>query len=254
MSASIVDTTTPESNAKITVIQPHPLADVLFYGKDDGSVVLYDGQSAACLRTLYSHKAQIRLLAWCHRKSALLSIDASSQIFLYEVQHVSSKDSLERNMVFQSLLESEMAIMDVLVEEAESKFVVSTRQSDHLFTMEGKHVKDKIRQDEQLIRKWANHPDSSNHMVSVDAFDVRVYCWDDFSEIATFSLPTGLSSVDIKSLMSYSFGRENKLLLEMADWNSSAKATALTAIDANVLSIGDDAESTRRQDGRQATF
>jgi hypothetical protein len=111
--------------------------EVIFYGKDDRSVVLYERKTAASLGTLYSHKSLVRLLAWIERRDALLSADASNRIFLHRIQKSADKGWFsDLTVLFKSRLDSEKAIIDVIVGEIAAKFLVSTRESDHLFNLD----------------------------------------------------------------------------------------------------------------------
>jgi WD40 repeat protein len=61
-STSIVETVVLDAKAKVTAMVTHPTAKVIFCGKDDGTVVLYNRETAAPIKTLYSHKSHVRLL------------------------------------------------------------------------------------------------------------------------------------------------------------------------------------------------
>ncbi|KAJ4160357.1 hypothetical protein NW754_003482 [Fusarium falciforme] len=114
-STTVVETVSMEAKAKITAMVVHHTSEVIFCGKDDGSVVLYGRKMAASLGTLYSHKSPVRLLAWIERRDALLSVDASNRIFLHRIQKSADKGWLsDLTVLFKSRLDSEKAIIDVL--------------------------------------------------------------------------------------------------------------------------------------------
>jgi WD40 repeat protein len=59
----MVDVVASDARVKISAIVLHPKGDFVFCGKDDGSVTLYDLKTGAEVRTLYRHKALVRIFS-----------------------------------------------------------------------------------------------------------------------------------------------------------------------------------------------
>ncbi|KAJ9143353.1 GPI inositol-deacylase [Pleurostoma richardsiae] len=238
-SASIVETAALEAKAKITAIVVHPAADVIFCGKDDGMVVLYDKKTGRFLHTVYNHKSSVRLLAWCQQRNGLLSVDAGNRIFLHKIQKAADQgpSSADVQVLFQSHLESDNAIYDILLGGDAGKLVVSTRESDHLFTLTGEHKKDRTCLGLPPIRKWVHHPRSSLHLICVDSLTVRIYLWDDWSEVESFSLALDNDTIQLKSVVLYSFMGEQRILLEFSELDGSPKTRSLAIFNANRFDI-----------------
>ncbi|MBE3042520.1 hypothetical protein IMZ48_08065, partial [Candidatus Bathyarchaeota archaeon] len=223
-SASVINTVSLEPKAKITAIMVHHTPDVIFAGRDDGAVLLYCRKTATCLRTLYSHKSPIRLLVWCQRKEALLSVDGSNRIFMYRVQKAAHGGwSTDPTMLFQSHLSSGGAIFDVLLGEEAGKFMVSTHQSDHLFNLDGSRETERALQGVSGNRKWILHPRSPLHIICFDEATAFTYRWEDWSEVRRVSLSTLNDMERIKSLTVYTCGQERKILLELSEGEGSRK-------------------------------
>ncbi|KAK4870097.1 hypothetical protein LT330_005151 [Penicillium expansum] len=187
---TVVEAVSMEAKAKITAMVIHHTSEVIFYGKDDGSVVLYERKTAASLGTLYSHKSPVRLLAWIEQRDALLSIDASNRIFVHTIHNSEDKGWLcNMTVLFKAHLDSDKAITDVLVGGTAAKFLVSTRESDHLFSLDsGTHERERTYPQMPGIRKWISHPESSLHLVCVNNFKACTYCWCDWSEVSSIAL------------------------------------------------------------------
>lgn len=225
-SASIVSTVTLESKAKITVIAVHHTAEVIFSGRDDGAVLLHCRKTAACLRILYTHKSSIRLLVWCQQSEALLSVDVPNRIFMYKVLKTENEDwSADPTMLFQSHLQSENAIVDVLVGEVAGRFVVSTRESDHLFNLDGSHEAERTYQGVPSNHKWILHPKSSLHMLCFGELTARIYRWRDWAEVGCLVLPTNNEMARLKSLTVYPCGQERRILVELSEDDGSNKTS-----------------------------
>ncbi|CDM29076.1 hypothetical protein DTO013E5_5805 [Penicillium roqueforti] len=236
---TVVETVSMEAKAKITAMAVHHTPEVIFCGKDDGSVVLYERKMVASLGILYSHKSPVRLLVWIERRDALLSIDASNRIFAHRIRKSADKGWLsDSTVLFKSHLDSEKAIIDVLVGELAAKFLVSTRGSDYLFNLDsGKFERERTYPLVPGIRKWLSHPESSLHMVCVDNVKISAYCWSDWSEVSSIALSLDNDTAEIKSASFYSLGQKQRIILDLLYPNSSASINMIAIIDADCLSI-----------------
>lgn len=220
----------------------HHTSEVVFCGKDDGSVVLYERKMAASLGTLYSHKSPVRWLTWIERRDALLGVDASNMIFLHRIRKSADQSWLsDLTVIFKFRLDSEKAIMDLLVGEMAAKFLVSTRDSDYLFNLDsGKYERERTYSQTPGIRKWLPHPESSLHLVCVDNVQVYTYCWSDWSEFSCIHFSMETAMTELKSVILYSLGQKQRimLMLELVHHNSSVDVNRITIIDASSLAVG----------------
>ncbi|KAL2842498.1 hypothetical protein BJX68DRAFT_270673 [Aspergillus pseudodeflectus] len=239
-STTVVDTISMEAKAKVTAMVVHHTSEVIFCGKDDGSVVIYEQKTATSLGTLYSHKSPVRLLVWIARRDALLSIDASNRIFLYRIQKKASKEwPLNPTVIFKSHLDSEKAITDVLVGDMVAKFLVSTRDSDYLFNLNsGEYEEERTQPQVSGIRKWLPHPKSPLHLMCVDNVKVRAYCWSDWSELSSITLSLDNIVAELKSTSLYSIGEKQRIMLNLFYLNNSVNTNKIVLIDVDCLDIG----------------
>jgi WD40 repeat protein len=237
---TMVETVSMEAKAKITAIVVHHTSEVIFCGKDDGSVILYEGKTATTLRTLYSHRSTVRLLVWIESRDALLSVDASNRIFLHKIQKSTDKSWLsDLTVLFKSRLDSERAIVDVLVAETPAKFVVSTRNSDHLFNLDnGEHERERTYPETSVIRKWLPHPDSPLHLICVDNIKACVYCWSDWSEVSSITLSLD-DTAELIGASLYSRHQKPRIMLHLLLPNSSldANANKIAILNADCFAI-----------------
>ncbi|CAI7629611.1 unnamed protein product [Penicillium glandicola] len=235
---TVVEAVSMEAKAKITSMVVHHTSEVIFCGKDDGSVILYERKMATSLRTLYSHKSPVRLLTWIKQRDALLSIDASNRIFLHKVHKSADKVWLsDPTELFKSHLDSEKAIIDVLVGEVAGKFLVLTRESDHLFNLDnGEHERQQTYPQMPAIHKWLPHPTSSLHLIRVNNFKVCVYCWNDWSEISSIALSLD-EKAELKSASLYSHGHKQRIVLNLLYPENSVNINRIAILDADSLSV-----------------
>ncbi|KAF4458274.1 nacht and wd [Fusarium albosuccineum] len=242
---TIVETVSTEAKAKITVMAVHHMSEVIFCGKDDGSVVLYERKTATSLGVLYSHKVPIRILAWIERRDALLSIDAASGILLYKIQKSECNGWLVNpTVLFESHLDSYKAIIGVIVEELATKFLVSTRESDHMFNLDtGKCELQRACPHMPGIRKWIPHPKSSLHLIHVDNIEISVCRWSDWSKVSSTALSSDNRTAELKNVMLYSLDQGQRIVLDFLHPGRFVDTSRITVIDAECLAVGkEDAE------------
>ncbi|KAI9375175.1 hypothetical protein BJX61DRAFT_192037 [Aspergillus egyptiacus] len=239
-STTVVETISLEAKAKITAMVVHDKSEVIFCGKDDGSVVLYEQKTAASLGTLYNHKSPVRQLVWIAGRDALLSIDASNRIFLHRIQKSAGRECRWKpTVLFKSQLDSEEAIADVLVGEIVAKVLVSTRDSDYLFNLDsGEYERERTYPQTSGTRKWLPHPESSLHLVCVDNVKVRAYCWGDLSEIASITLHSANNGTELKSVIPYLIGQKQRILLNFSASNNSDDTNRIVLIDVDCFDVG----------------
>jgi WD40 repeat protein/pimeloyl-ACP methyl ester carboxylesterase len=249
-SATLIETVSMEAKAKVTSIAVHHTSAVIFCGKDDGSVVLYERKTAASLGILYKHKSPVRLLTWIEERDSLLSVDVSNRIFLYRIQRSADKGWLTDPAVhFKTRLDSGKAITDVSIGEAAAKFLVSTRESDHLFDLNnGKNEMERTYPQIPGTRKWFPHPQSSQHLICVDNVRVCAYNWRDMTEVSSMTFSLDDQTVELTNATLYSLGQEHRIMLHLAHPRSSTKISRIAIIDLDRLSVkGSDTSFLQRK-------
>ncbi|KAJ5173905.1 uncharacterized protein N7500_001836 [Penicillium coprophilum] len=254
---TIIEAASMRPKAKITAMVVHHTSEVIFCGKDDGSVILHEREMATSLRTLYGHKSQVRLLIWMKNKNSLLSVDASNRIFVHRILKSSDKGwHSDLTVLFKSHLESEEAIVDVLVGEAAAKFVVLTREADHLFNLDsGKHESERTYRQIPRTRKWIPHPESSLHLVCVNNFQISTYRWSDWSEVSSITLALD-EKAELKSAIPYSLDQTRRIILHLSYPDSPVNINRIAIFDADFLSFteSDSSFSLEKHSDAMASF
>jgi WD40 repeat protein len=231
VSATSVETTAPDHTVKISAMVLPPTGGFAFCGKDDGSVALYELQTGRQVRTLYRHKSQclVRILAWWPGSSTLISVDASNTIFAWKLNLSQAEGWMAETILFQSRQDGGKSIIQVLAGHQSGKFILSTRESDHLWSIDGQREEARIYSTKSGIRKWIEHAQSSLHVICVEGAVARVYAWSDLTEVASISLsidPTGLRMKRAVSCMS---GRG--ILIESSEQDGAQNTRALYLFD-----------------------
>jgi WD40 repeat protein len=242
-STSLVEAMVSDTKVKITAMVLHPKGEVVFCGKDDGLVSPYDLKTGAKLRTLYCHKSLVRILTWWPQSDIIMSVDASNGIIAWNLKKSQEAWVAERRL-FQSRLDCGKSIIQVLAGEAAGKFILSTRESDHLWSIDGQQKDLRTYSDRPGIRKWIQHQQSPLHMICIEGAAARIYAWSDWSEVTSVQLTTIITGLQLKSVTPYMLGYKRRILLELSELDGSADTRGLHLIDAASFS----AENSQTQE------
>ena len=236
-STSFVDVVASDTKVKISAMVLHHKGDVVFCGKDDGSVSLYDLKTGAKVQTLYRHKSLIRSLTWWPQSDTIMSIDVSNGIFAWKIKMSQKEGWVAEKILFQSRLDCGKSIIHLLPGEAAGKFILSTRDSDHLWNIDGQQEAARTYSDRPGIRKWIQHQQSPLHMICIEGAAARIYAWTDWSEIAVVRLTADTTGLQLKSVTTYMSGHRQRILLELSELNGSPATRSLHLLDAAPFSI-----------------
>lgn len=239
-STSVVEAVASETKVKITAMVLHPNGENVFCGKDDGSVALYALKTGDKVRTLYRHKSLVSRLTWWPRRDVIISVDVSNKVFACALRKSQAEGWLVEKMQFQSHLNFEKTVLQVFVGEADTKFILSTRESDHLWSVEGQQEMMRTYHDRPGIRKWIQHHQSPLHIICIEGAAARIYAWNDWSEVAFICLGTDVVGLQLKSVTPYVSGHRRRILLELSELDGSGDTRGLYVVDTENLVLSND--------------
>jgi WD40 repeat protein len=222
---------------KISAMIMHHREEVVFCGKDDGTVSVYDSKTGAPLQTLYRHKSLLRILAWGPQNNTLISVDASNGIIAWKVNKRLKEGWVAEERKIQSRLDCGRSITQVLLNEAAGKFVLSTRESDHFWSIDGQQLDVQTYPKKSVIRKWIHHPQSTLHMICIDGSAARIFAWSDWSEIAHLPLDIPTTGLQFKVATPYSLNQNQRILLEFAELDGSTDTRHLQLLDSTSFGV-----------------
>lgn len=215
-SNSFVEAVATDTKVKISAMVVHPNGELAFCGKDDGSVSMYDLKTGAQMRTLYHHKSLVRILTWWPQSNIIMSVDVANRIFTWRLKKSLQEGWVAEKILFQSRLDCGKSIIQVLPGEAAGKFILSTRESDHLWSIGGQEEDVRTYSDRQGIRKWIQHQHSPLHVICFEGVAAHIYAWSDWSEVASVRLNIEIMGSQLKSVTPYTSGNRQRILLGMA--------------------------------------
>lgn len=208
--------------------------DVVFCGKADGSISVYDLKDGRLVKDLYRHKLQIRTLIWWQNHNVILSIDASNAILAMKVSKSLDGKWVGKEL-FCSRVTSASPVTNLLHAELSEHFLAWTRDSDHLWTVEGREIASMARDTRDIPRTWVNHTFDGSHVVCIDIEAVSVYTWENLAPIVRVALASSPRHLQIKNAIS--LGRnDRRLILDLSELNGPATTEKLYLIDPSIVS------------------
>lgn len=181
MIAKSVTMVEEEMRAEITAMVCHPDGEVVFCGKEDGSVGAYLTQDGQEICVLYKHCANVTItsVAWGQRKGILASVDESSRVIIRGILKAQSGWSATEVLVDKRCTGS---IDGLLFSPENDRLLVSGKIFDEMWTIQGQKVGSRIYV-YQKHRRAASHPNQSTNFISIETDVARIFKWADFNEL-----------------------------------------------------------------------
>ncbi|OJI84561.1 hypothetical protein ASPTUDRAFT_670003 [Aspergillus tubingensis CBS 134.48] len=236
-SNTVFETVATETRVKITALTVDVQEDAVFCSKSDGSVCLYNIRSGNEIRTLYRHKISLHALSWLPKAKLLLSIDVSNRIIGWRLKKSPTEGWLPDEMLFQTRLDCGHAITQALASDVAGKFILSTREVDHLWSISGHELDLRRYSSKPGIRKWLQHHDSEEHVICFEGATARIYTWSDWTEVATIEVNIDLGGLQIKNAFPCTSARKQRILLELSELDGPAKTCRLYLLDAKAFTV-----------------
>lgn len=136
-SSPVLESPPLDTKVKISAIAVNLKGDFVLCGKDDRSVSVYSVTSGEQVMTLYHHKSTVRMLVWWAGTDIITSVDGSNEIIAWGLKRLPTGGMKAEKQLFESHLDSEDVITQVLPGEFARRLIFSTRSSDHLWNLEG---------------------------------------------------------------------------------------------------------------------
>lgn len=166
--------------AEITAMVCHPDGEVVFCGKEDGSVNVYltlDGHECG---VLYKHcdNVTITSIVWGQRKSILASVDESSRIVIRTIMKAQSAWSATDILIDTRCAGS---IDGLLFSPSNDQLLVSGKAFDELWTIDGQKIGSRTYAYKDH-RSAVSHPRHLASFILLEPDVARVFNWADFTE------------------------------------------------------------------------
>jgi hypothetical protein len=181
-----------------------------------------------------------------------MSVDTSNTIFAWKLQQGKHTSWKIDTQLFQFRLDCGGTITQVLPGEAAGKFILSTRESDHFWSITGHEERVLGHPEKPRIRKWIQHLQSPLQIICIDGAYAKIYLWDDWSEVACVCLDIDFEGLQLKSIFPFIMECKPQVLLEMSELNGSANTRELYSVDVALFDI-DISNNTKQNQKNDST-
>ena len=188
--ASIVPTSVDmrenELRVDITAMACHHGGEVVFCGKQDGSVAVFFTKDGLENGLLYKHMSNIAVtfLIWGEEQSILVSADESSRVIVRRVVKAQSGWSASETLADQRF---EGSIGGVLMNPNNDRLLVSGNGGYELWTVRGERLASEASIVHQT-RCAICHPLQPDTMVVIGPTVARIAMWEDLTEVGKITL------------------------------------------------------------------
>ena len=168
-----------------------------------------------------------------------MSVDVSNGIFAWKLMKSQKEGWMADKQLFQSRLDCGKSIIQVLPGEAAGKFILSTRTSDHLWSIDCLQEDARTYSGMPEIGKWVQHRQPPVHVICIEGLTARNYAWTDWSEVAVVHLTNDFTGLQLRSITPYASGCRPRILLELSELDGSPETRGLHLLDAALFSNED---------------
>jgi WD40 repeat protein len=239
------DTGTPQARLKVSTMLVHPDEQQIYCGCNEGSVFLYDLETGRRTSTLYGHKTHVRFITQLSTRDSILSIDSSNSMLAHKIEGSPQSTRLGRRM-FGARLMGDKTITQVLASAPANKFILSTRESDHMWDFDGSEQQFMSHTNDPGIRQWAQHPQSASHVLRLDSYALRVFSWHDWSELTQVTISSPAITLQLKSTTPFTVSSAPSFLVEWSALNGNNDTLGLSMLEQRCFEINKDNSSTSR--------
>lgn len=169
--------------AEITAMVCDSDGDVVFCGKEDGSVVACLIQDVSQDWLLYKHSSNIAItsIAWGQQEHILASVDESSRIVIRKLVKHQAVWSASEVLTDQRFADS---VCGLLISPANDNLLIDGKESYELWSIQGQKLGSKTCLP-QKHQKLISHPIRLSTFVSFEHDTVHIFDWSNFKELTS---------------------------------------------------------------------
>lgn len=232
--ASFVESSGLNSKGRVSALMLIDEQRHIVCGQHDGLVALYDAETASETAQLYRHKSRVHILAHWKTDGALISVDESNLVMAWSAPtKIKGRPVLGTlgEEIFSFRLDSGNTITQLLPSAETGRFILSTRESDHIWLFHRPEEITHIKHDISSVRKWVQHPKSPENVLCIDGNTIQIYKWLDWALVTSVSISFNMTGLQMKHVVPYTIGRNQKFLFEVSELHGGAETRGVHLLD-----------------------
>jgi WD40 repeat protein len=183
----------------ITSACVHPNRDIIFVGKDDGTINMYSASTGEWQSILYSHKQDIfvRKIA-SSAMNVVASEDASNTVMAYEFEEQPGSLASTKQILSHRF---DDPVQQLMLNNTGDKLLVSTTTTDYLWSRtaeDGTFTQtETLETSSRTIWRWMSSTRVPGTVVLVVDQTIRRFSWSDLTELTTYGNSASLRNIDV---------------------------------------------------------
>ncbi|KAH0563489.1 hypothetical protein GP486_001940 [Trichoglossum hirsutum] len=197
----------PKNQVHITALSCHPAGEVIFCGREDASVYLYETKSGRQCQLLFSHAAGVPIgsIHIDYESNFLSCVDSSSRVTSRKIIRQG-----EAWKTFEPVLDNRAgaAVNQILSNGDHTRLLVSSTHEDALWCIEPYRsvLIKSIAWEERKGYKWASHPTKPEHLILITGSEATLYNWQTLDNLTGANpgilIETKFPDLNIRTVMS----------------------------------------------------
>ena len=168
----------PKSVILITSLADSSKNDIIFSGKEDGAVYLYDTRSARQIKKLFKHADGVSILSIVFNSDSetLISIDSSSRIMTHRAVQLQFEWHAAETLFDHR---AGIPIVQALSNRDSTRSLLSTANKDELWSIspDENTVVKSISRNNRVAYKWSVHPSCQEPLILIENNKAHLYDW-----------------------------------------------------------------------------
>lgn len=172
-----------DDDRAITAMTAHHEGEVVFCGREDGSVAAYSTTTGKVIQELFSYgkNVAVLLLEWSRMGSLLASIDRSGRFLVRAVVDLPSQIATVSEPVLNGRAPS--AVTQLLLGPYGTRLLISMPQIDQLWCLETATLLcTRPYHAAKSTKKWVSHPSDPEKLLLLEGSHMQVFDWNAIGE------------------------------------------------------------------------
>lgn len=176
-----------DQSSSITVLHCCEESGIAFCGRSNGRVdtcKLDDPENT--MRNIYKHRGSftsVTSIDWAYKPRVAISVDSSGHFRVMQIT-TGARGERSAELLFEAKLEQGCAISQVLVDPTGSLVLVSSSESDSVWSVSSKQRVALMTARKRITWKWFARPSMPSQLLLVEEDVVKLFNWSDLTQLA----------------------------------------------------------------------
>lgn len=196
LSPKALEFSAPNKETVITAVCYHPAGDIIFCGKEDGSVISFDTHKATQDRVLYRHARHVRIscISYSVKRDLIVSADDIGRILIKTVEISNSRCVITGDVAD---IRTDMMVTRLVPNVSSTRLLLQSRTSASVWTMTGEETGFSFNFNSDIRNNsLSNHPLDPDYFIFIDHSGMKVFPWVSTPKLETPKNNTANTTLD----------------------------------------------------------